>query len=338
MGNYGRRNHPGGGGILQNHASRLAGPGWRHARFVLLPAFLVGFTYTSANSQACGRAQTGQPDRVSCQTEIDAPKPHVDLPIPGRQQALDAGLPHAVLPFSGRIGTLQQIKEDAADSEAGAAVQKSQSSSNKNRQKGSEPSSTSGSPGHIFWIVPAYKVNYSGQFKPLTPKEKFQEWAQSAYDPLGLATTVVQAGTLEYSSSDGFCGYGSHFSGYMKCLGSMELDANDSSFLGDYVFTVWWHQDPRYFRLGKGGFPKRVLYAISRVFVTYNDSGKNVFYSSGLAGTGIAAVLSNLYYPQSDRTVGHTFSRVAIDLGDTALYNGSAEFWPEIHRWVRRIF
>ena len=124
----------------------------------------------------------------------------------------------------------------------------------------------------------------------------------------------------------------------MKCFGSMELDANDSSFLGDYLFTVWWHQDPRYFRLGKGGFPRRALYAISRVFVTYDDSGKNVIYSSGLAGTGIAAVLSNLYYPQSDRTVGHTFSRVAIDLGDTALYNGSAEFWPEIHRLARRIF
>ena len=123
-----------------------------------------------------------------------------------------------------------------------------------------------------------------------------------------------------------------------KCFGSMELDANDSSFLGDFVFTVWWHQDPRYFRLGKGGLGKRAMYAISRVFVTYDDSGKNVFYSSGLAGTGIAAVLSNLYYPQSDRTLGHTMTRIAIDLGDTAIYNGSAEFWPDIHRWAQRHF
>jgi hypothetical protein len=186
-------------------------------------------------------------------------------------------------------------------------------------------------------VVPAFKVNYAGHFKPLTPKEKFQEWAQSAYDPLGLGVTLLQAGTLEYSSTDGFCGYGTGFPNYMKCFGSMELDANDSSFLGDFVFTVWWHQDPRYFRLGKGGFGRRVYYAISRVFVTFDDSGKTVFYSSGLAGTGIAAVLSNLYYPQSDRTLGHTMSRIAIDLGDTAIYDGSAEFWPDIHHWLQKL-
>lgn len=205
-------------------------------------------------------------------------------------------------------------------------------------QKNGGGAANSGSPGHIFWVVPAFKVDYAGHFTPLTPKEKFKEWAESAYDPLGFGTTAFEAGTLEYSSSDGFCGYGSSFAGYTKCLGSMELDANDSSFLGDFVFTVWWHQDPRYFRLGEGSFGRRALYAMSRVFVTYNDSGKNVFYSSALAGTGIAAVLSNLYYPQTDRTVGHTITRATIDLGDTAIYNASAEFWPEIHRWVRRRF
>ncbi|MFP5276758.1 MAG: hypothetical protein ACLGPM_06565 [Acidobacteriota bacterium] len=195
-----------------------------------------------------------------------------------------------------------------------------------------------GSPGHIFWVVPAFKVNYAGKFKPLTPKEKFQEWAESAYDPEGLALGTVQAATLQYSASDGFCGYGSSLTSYLQCFGSMQLDSDDSSFWGDYVFTVWWHQDPRYFRLGKGGFAKRTLYAISRVFVTFNDSGKNVFYSSALAGTTLAAVVSNFYYPQQDRGVGPTIDRVGIDLGDTAIYNGSAEFWPDIHRWLRRKF
>lgn len=224
-----------------------------------------------------------------------------------------------------------------------AASQDNSQPRNAGRQKQAEQkkkyakSATTGSPKHIYWVIPAFHVSY-GHFKPLTPKEKFQEWWQGVYDPLGLGVTAFQAGTLEYSSSDGFCGYGSGFANYMKCYGSMELDANDSSFLGDFVFTVWWHQDPRYFRLGHGGFGRRTLYAISRVFVTYNDSGKNVFYSSGLAGSGIAAVVSNLYYPKQDRGVGLTLSRVAIDLGDTALYNGAAEFWPEIHRWVNHHF
>jgi hypothetical protein len=74
------------------------------------------------------------------------------------------------------------------------------------------------------------------------------------------------------------------------------------------------------------------------VFVTYNDSGRTVFYTSALSGTAIAAGISNLYYPRQDRGVGHSMSRVAIDLGNTALYNAAAEFWPDIHRKLHSIF
>lgn len=244
-------------------------------------------------------------------------------------------LPEAPEPHIPATLPIQSLTATSASQNA--ATQADGGAQDRQKKTGTySPSATSGSPGHIFWVVPAFKVNYTGQFKPLTPKEKFQEWAQSAYDPLGLAAGAVEAGTLEYSSTDGFCGYGKGFPAYGKCFGSLELDANDSSFLGDFVFTTWWRQDPRYFRLGQGGFGKRTFYAISRVFITFNDSGKNVFYSSGLAGTGLAAVISNSYYPQQDRGVGHTLSRVAIDLGNTALYNGAAEFWPDIHSWLHR--
>ncbi len=200
------------------------------------------------------------------------------------------------------------------------------------------PSATSGSPGHIFWVIPAFKVSYQGHFQPITPKEKFHEWAQGSYDPLGLAAGVVEAGTLEYSSKDGFCGYGHGWDGYGKCFGSMELDANVSSFIGDYALAVLLHQDPRYFRLGNGSFGRRVWYSVSRVFVTYNDAGHTVLDSSALAGTVIASGLSNLYYPQQDRGFRPSLSRVGIDLGNTALYDAAAEFWPDIHRGIRAIF
>src|SRR5579871_2093052 len=208
----------------------------------------------------------------------------------------------------------------------------------KKQQQRYSRSATSGSPGHIFWVVPAFKVDYGKNFKPLTPREKFQEWARASYDPLGLGAGAAEAATLEYSSKDGFCGYGGGWDGYGKCFGSLELDANVSSFIGDFALTVALHQDPRYFRLGEGSFGKRVWYAISRVFDTYNDHGHTVFYSSALTGTVAAAGISNLYYPQQDRTFGHTLSRVGIDLGNTALYNAAAEFWPEVHHKFRQIF
>lgn len=247
------------------------------------------------------------------------------------EEAWNAGVPRSAIPED----------SDASDAAPAGQVPRhapSQAGQTK-RKKGKvySPTATTGSPKHMYWVIPAYKVNY-GKFQPLTPHEKFQEWAQSTYDPLGLGVSAVEAGTLEYSSSDGFCGYGHGWAGYGKCFGSLELDATDSSFFGDYVFTVWWHQDPRYFRLGKGGFARRTLYAISRVFITYDDSGRNVFYSSGLSGTVLAGFVSNLYYPQQDRGMSLTVSRIGIDLGNTALYNGAAEFWPDIDRWFDKTF
>lgn len=203
---------------------------------------------------------------------------------------------------------------------------------------GNSPTATTGSPGHIFWVVPAFKVDYAGKFQPLTPKEKFQEWAQGAYDPLGLAAGAFEAGVLERSSTDGFCGYGKDYIGYLECFGSGEVDSNVSSFIGDYLLTVAWHQDPRYFRLGRGPFARRLFYAISRVFVTFNDQGHTVFYSSALSGTAIAAGISNLYYPPQDRGFGLTLSRIGLDLGNTALYNAAAEFWPDIKGGLDRVF
>lgn len=69
-----------------------------------------------------------------------------------------------------------------------------------------------------------------------------------------------------------------------------------------------------------------------------SNSGRTVFYSSALTGTVAAAGISNLYYPAQDRGFGHTVSRITIDLGNTALYNAAAEFWPDIHRKLQHIF
>jgi hypothetical protein len=204
----------------------------------------------------------------------------------------------------------------------------------KNEQ--TSPSATEGSPGHIFWVIPAFHVAYQKNFKPLTPREKFDQWAVGTYDPRGIGLYAFEAATLEYSSSDGFCGYGKEWGGYAKCFGATELDANVSSFLGDFLFPVLMHQDPRYFRLGQGSFGKRLGYAVSRVFVTHADSGRTVFFTSALSGSIVAAAASNLYYPARDRGFSPTLSRIGLDLGNTALFNAAAEFWPEIRHTVYR--
>jgi hypothetical protein len=208
-------------------------------------------------------------------------------------------------------------------------------------QSPSEPqpaqsSAQTGSPGHIYWIVPAFKVDYLKNVKPLTSREKFDEWARGAYDPIGLAASAGES-ALEHSPRDGFCGYGHGLGSYAKCYGSAELDANISSFFGDFIFPVIAHQDPRYFGLGHGSFGHRLLYSVSRVFITRTDEGGTAVDYSALAGTVLAAAASNLYYPRQDRGLEHSLTRVAWDLGFTALFNTSAEFWPNIKHEVDRV-
>ena len=205
------------------------------------------------------------------------------------------------------------------------------------QQVGTAKSAIIGSPKHIFFVIPAYGVDYLKHAKPLSPHEKFQEFEDGAVDPLGLAYSAAEA-ALEHSKVDGFCGYGSGLDSYSKCYGSALLDADDSALIGDYLLPVWWHQDPRYFRLGEGSFGSRVWYAFSRMFITRTDNGTWAFASAALTGTVVAAGISNLYYPHQDRGWGLTMSRVAWDLGATVIFNEQAEFWPDIESGLKKVF
>lgn len=189
-----------------------------------------------------------------------------------------------------------------------------------------------GSPGHIFFIIPAYNVEYIKNVPPLSSREKFDEFVADAYDPIGLSASAFEAAVLEHDRT-GFCGYGRGWGGYGKCYGAALLDANISGFVGDFMMPSLLHQDPRYFRLGEGSLGTRLLYALSRVFIMRKDAGGWTFASGALTGTVAAGALSNLYYPKADRGWGLSLSRMGIDLGGAAIFNCEAEFWPDIVGW-----
>jgi hypothetical protein len=210
-------------------------------------------------------------------------------------------------------------------------------SSSSSTQK-SKPNYEAGSPRHIFFIIPAYSVEYLKNVPPLTPGEKFHEWAEGVYDPIALGSRAFE-GLTEYSHVGGFCGYGAGVAGYAKCFGSAQLDADTSSFLGDFLFPTLLHQDPRYFRMGTGySFGTRVFYAVSHVFITRSDAGNPIVDTSALMGSVIAAADSNLYYPKADRGLNLSLGRLGWDLGGTAVFNLEAEFWPDIKDFFSKRF
>lgn len=114
-------------------------------------------------------------------------------------------------------------------------------------------------------------------------------------------------------------------------LGDAAIRASTEDFLSDGVFAPLFHQDPRYYRLGRGHNPLiRVLYAATRPLITRTDSGRTAPNFALMSGNFTGSALSNLYYPRSNRNVPQTFATFGSGLAGSAFGYGIAEFFGGI--------
>ncbi len=151
----------------------------------------------------------------------------------------------------------------------------------------------------ILGVLPNFYVSYVADAAPLTRKQKFKLAVHVSADPVTYFTTGVTAGIEQWQGD--FAGYGQGFSGYATRYAATYGDRLSSTFLGAALLPSLLHQDPRYFYRGHGRVAVRALYAISTVAVCKGDNGKWQPNYSNVGGNVAAALLSSLYYPQSDR-------------------------------------
>jgi hypothetical protein len=97
------------------------------------------------------------------------------------------------------------------------------------------------------------------------------------------------------------------------------------------IYPSLLHQDPRYFRRGKGKFLSRLGYSASQIFITHGDSGHTQINFSELAGNSTAVAISMAYYPEN-RDVGDAVSSLGTQLGVDMVANILKEFAPDITR------
>ena len=148
----------------------------------------------------------------------------------------------------------------------------------------------------LFFVLPNYlTVENAKKIPPLTTGQKFKLVALGTFDPVefpyvGVLALIDQAENTDPSFRQGFAGYA-------KRYGAAFADTTIENFMVGAVFPSLLHQDPRYYQSGKGGFFHRAGYAALRVFITRTDSGKKQFNYSELAGSALAAALSNTYHP-----------------------------------------
>lgn len=187
---------------------------------------------------------------------------------------------------------------------------------------------------HLFGVVPTYNSVISGEAVPLNAKQKFDLAFTSAVTPYQFVLVGIVAGIGQ--AQDSFPEYGQGMEGYAKRFGSGYADAFDGTILGNALFPVLLHQDPRYFRKGTGSFTSRLWYAIGTTARCKSDKGKWQPNISNLIGNIAAGGIANLYYPESDRGVELTFERGIVVTAEGAFGAVLLEFAPDIQGWAIR--
>src|SRR5215472_17478466 len=165
---------------------------------------------------------------------------------------------------------------------------------------------------------------------PLTIAGKFKLFVNQSISPPYIF--VAAAGAAIDQSRDVPEGYGQGWGAYGARFGANMARASSSSFFGTFLFASWLHEDPRFFPESKPSFWRSLKYSTQRIVITRNDSGKDVFNTSGLLGPLAAEGLANVYLPSSEQTVGKTVTRFAVDLAWRVAGNMFKDYWPTFFR------
>ncbi len=183
----------------------------------------------------------------------------------------------------------------------------------------------------------------SANWRPLTRREKFDLFD---HDLVHWETHVSLALDAGISSAIGDRPYlGTGASGYFRKYGLNVADEADFTFFNTFFFPTIFHEDPRYIPFDHGTVCRRIFYAVSRVAVTRNDSGKSEFNKSRVFGTVVATSVSTGYYSAFGADVGvdGNFENIGINLGSDAAFDLFKEFWPDVARklklnvWIRNL-
>jgi len=183
----------------------------------------------------------------------------------------------------------------------------------------------------ILGVLPNFRAVSAGTvLPPQTPKDKFVTGLQDSFDYSAFLFAGAQAGIAQGTKS--YPAFHQGAAGYARYFWHTFADQADENLLVESIIPTVTHEDSRYYTLGRGGFVKRSVYALSRAAITRSDHGGETVNLSEIVGAGGAAGISGLYYPDQYATWTKTGQRwlTNIILDDALLY--VKEFWPDINQ------
>jgi hypothetical protein len=191
-------------------------------------------------------------------------------------------------------------------------------------------------PKRIFWIIPNFMTanDQPENRGPLTKKQKFDIAWHQFYDLSAHFGNLIQASISQ--AANGIPHYGQGWGAFGERYAAQEGDQFTGSMLIYGVIPSVLHQDPRYFRKGRGSKLSRIGYAASRVVIARTDLGNPTFNVSQVVGQLGQASISMAYYPQEDRRLRGVLSGWAINQGYNIGWNQLKEFTPDLGAFMKR--
>jgi hypothetical protein len=185
-----------------------------------------------------------------------------------------------------------------------------------------------------YGVLPNYRTaEASTPFKPLTSKQKLTIAAKDSFDGAVYPTALIMS--VIYQAENANPSFGQGFKGYAQRAGTAFGDQMIGNMMTEGVMPALLHEDPRYFRIDHGTFGHRLMYAISRTFVTTTDSNHKTFNFAEWGGNSVAVGISNFYY-RDGRTWQDNTQRLVVQCGTDTLSNVLKEFWPDVKKRLTR--
>jgi hypothetical protein len=186
----------------------------------------------------------------------------------------------------------------------------------------------------VFGVMATFNTTTNKDALPLTSGQKYQLFFKSATDPWPFLLSGFGAGLDQAENS--FPAYGQGMQGYAKRFGANYTDYFTGNLLGNAVLASLLKEDPRYFQKSTGSYTSRVLWAATSTVWCKRDSGTWGPNYANVIGNLMGAAVSNLYYPEAERTASDTISRGLSVTAEAIIGSEVIEFWPDIVRHHRK--
>ena len=187
--------------------------------------------------------------------------------------------------------------------------------------------------------VPARKyhrvVRPYEQAAPLTGFDKVKLSVASRMTYGEALGTVWSAGWSQWRNSRPHTG--TDTGAFEERLRDLAIKQTTQSFFAYGVYAAAFHEDPRYYIMGRTVKPMhRVIYSAERTVITQKDDGSPAINWAKIAGIATSTALTTAYYPDHDRGLRNDSEAFATSLATSVLNDELHEFGGDVLRLIHR--